>query len=260
MSRFQKHLFFCVNERPSDKPKSCCSRQGSAELAAYAKQRVRGMGMQGTVRINKAGCLDACAYGPAVVVYPDGVWYSPRTQADIYFMPDQYNNPANWKAHFETTAKEIWAQTEGRVTHFLAGIGTGGTIMGGSRGLRQFNPDIKCYAIEPAEELHGIEGLKHMGSSIVPGIYDESILDGKISITTEDSYDMVSTLEKEEGILVGHSSAAAMMGALELASRIKKGVIVTVFPDSCEKCYINFGHFKEYAKTHSRKLPKHDAQ
>ncbi|MFQ5717126.1 MAG: PLP-dependent cysteine synthase family protein [Nitrospinales bacterium] len=179
---------------------------------------------------------------------------------DIYFMPDQYNNPANWKAHFETTAKEIWAQTKGRVTHFLAGIGTGGTIMGGSRGLRRFNPDIKCYAVEPAEELHGIEGLKHMGSSIVPGIYDESILDGKISISTEDSYGMVSTLEKEEGILVGHSSAAAMMGALELASRIKKGVIVTVFPDSCEKCYINFGHFKEYAKTHSHKLPKHDSQ
>lgn len=83
MSRFQKHLFFCVNERPSDNPKSSCSRQGSAELAAYAKQRARGMGMQETVRINKAGCLDACAHGPAVVVYPEGVWYSPRTQADV---------------------------------------------------------------------------------------------------------------------------------------------------------------------------------
>lgn len=179
---------------------------------------------------------------------------------DIYFMPDQYNNPANWKAHFETTAKEIWEQTEGRVTHFLAGIGTGGTIMGTTRGLRERNPDIKCYAVEPAEELHGIEGLKHMASSIVPGIYDESILDGKFNIATEDSYDMVSILEKEEGILVGHSSAAAMMACLQLASQIKKGVIVTVFPDSCEKCYINFGNFTDYGKTHSHKLPKYNAK
>ena len=179
---------------------------------------------------------------------------------DIYFMPDQYNNPANWQAHFETTAKEIWEQTEGRITHFLAGIGTGGTIMGTTRGLRQFSSDIKCYAVEPAEDLHGIEGLKHMASSIVPGIYDESILDGKISITTEDSYAMVATLENEEGILVGQSAAAAMQAALEIASQIKEGLIVTVFPDSCERCYINFGKYKEYSETHSHKLPKHDVE
>ncbi len=175
---------------------------------------------------------------------------------DLYFMPDQYNNDSNWKAHYETTAREIWEQTEGRITHFLAGIGTGGTIMGNTRGLRELNPDIQCLAVEPAEELHGLEGLKHMASSIVPGIYKEEELDGKISVSTEESYNMVETLEKEEGILVGHSAAAATLGALELAKRIKKGVIVTVFPDSCERCYINFGKFKEYFESHPQRIPK----
>lgn len=169
---------------------------------------------------------------------------------DKYFMPDQYNNPSNWKAHYLHTAPEIWKQTDGRITHFCAGIGTGGTIMGNTRRLRELNPNIKCYAVEPLEELHGIEGLKHMGSSIVPKIYDESFLDGKISVATEESYKMVEKLEKEEGILVGHSSAAAMVAALELAKKIEKGVIVTVFPDSCDTCYINFGKFKESVETY----------
>lgn len=176
----------------------------------------------------------------------------------IYFMPDQYNNDSNWKAHYETTAKEIWQQTDGRVTHFLAGIGTGGTIMGTSRGLKEFNPDILCYAVEPEEELHGIEGLKNMSISIVPGIYKESQLDGKISVSTEESYNLLELIEKEEGIHVGHSSAAALNGALKLAAKIKKGVIVTVFPDSCDKCYISMGKFEEYMETHSHKLPKSD--
>ena len=131
--------------------------------------------------------------------------------------------------------------------------------MGTSRGLRNFNSDIKCYAIEPAESLHGLEGLKHMESSIVPGIYKEEELDGKISVPTEESYDMVETLEKEEGILVGHSSAAAMLGALKLAAQIESGVIVTVFPDSCERCYVNFGQFKKYFENQpDQKLPKED--
>jgi S-sulfo-L-cysteine synthase (O-acetyl-L-serine-dependent) len=181
-----------------------------------------------------------------------------RENPDIYFMPDQYSNDSNWQAHQETTAKEIWTQTSHRVTHFLAGIGTGGTIMGTSRGLRQLNPSIKCYAVEPAESLHGLEGLKHMETSIVPRIYKEEELDGKLSIPTDEAYDMVELLEKQEGILVGHSSAAAMVGALKLASQIKKGVIVTVFPDSCERCYVNFGKFKQYYETHSTKLPKPD--
>lgn len=178
---------------------------------------------------------------------------------DLYFMPDQYNNDSNWKAHYETTAKEIWQQTKGRVTHFAAGIGTGGTIMGTTRGLKEINPEIKCYALEPAEELHGIEGLKHMASSIVPGIYKEEILDGKISISTEDAYKCVELLEKEEGIMVGHSAGAALQGALDLAKQIKKGVIVTVFPDSCDDCYIHIGKFKEYMDTHSHKIPKANA-
>ena len=177
---------------------------------------------------------------------------------DKYFMPDQYNNDSNWKAHYDTTAREIWQQTEGRITHFLAGIGTGGTIMGNTRRLKEYNKNIQCLAVEPSEELHGIEGLKHMESSIVPGIYKEEELDGKISVSTEASYEMVKRLEDEEGILVGHSAAAAMWAALDLASRIDKGVIVTVFPDSCEKCYINFGKFKEYQETHPHKLPRAD--
>lgn len=179
-------------------------------------------------------------------------------EPDKYFMPDQYNNPSNWKAHFETTASEIWEQTHHTITHFAAGIGTGGTIMGNTRRFRELNPDIKCYAVEPAEELHGVEGLKHMASSIVPGIYDESLLDGKISVATESAYAYVSRLEKEEGILVGHSSGAALAGAVELARQIDKGVVVTVFPDSCDDCYIQIGKFKEYAKMHSKKLPKCD--
>lgn len=181
-----------------------------------------------------------------------------KENPDLYFMPDQYNNDSNWKAHYETTAKEIWEQTEGRITHFLAGIGTGGTIMGNTRRLKDYNKNIQCLAVEPSEELHGIEGLKHMASSIVPGIYKEEELDGKISVSTEASYEMVKRLEDEEGILVGHSAAAAMWAALDLASRIDKGVIVTIFPDSCEKCYINFGKFKEYQASTPHTLPKAD--
>ena len=177
---------------------------------------------------------------------------------EMYFMPDQYNNDSNWQAHQETTAQEIWTQTNHRVTHFLAGIGTGGTIMGTSRGLRQLNSKIKSYAVEPSESLHGLEGLKHMETSIVPGIYKEDELDGKISVPTDEAYDMVEILENQEGILVGHSSAAAMVGALKLASQIGQGVIVTVFPDSCERCYVNLGQFKKYYETHSKKLPKSD--
>jgi cysteine synthase B len=174
---------------------------------------------------------------------------------DLYFMPDQYNNDANWQAHYETTAREIWEQTEGRITHFVAGIGTGGTIMGTTRGLRRFNPATQCLAVEPAEELHGIEGLKHMASSIVPGIYDESALDGKISVSTADAYDMTDHLEKEEGLLVGHSSGAALAGAIDLARRIKKGVIVTVFPDSCDDCYIKLNQFQHFRQAQPKNKP-----
>ncbi len=149
-----------------------------------------------------------------------------------YFMPDQYNNPANPLAHYETTGPEIVRQTEGRVTHFLAGIGTSGTLMGTGRYLKAYNPNIKVYAVEPDNPMHGLEGLKHMATAMVPGIYDDSWLDGKFPVQSEDAYRMVSRLAREEGILVGASGGAALWAALELAKRIESGVIVTVFPDS----------------------------
>lgn len=162
---------------------------------------------------------------------------------DRYFMPDQYNNPANWLAHYKTTATEVYEQTKKRITHFIAGLGTSGTVMGTGRGLKRFNPGIQIYAVEPAEALHGLEGLKHMESSIVPGIYDESFLDGKVSVKTEDAYEMVRKLDQVEGIKVGQSSGAALAGALQLAEKLDEGVIVTVFPDSCDECYIARGEF-----------------
>ena len=156
-----------------------------------------------------------------------------------YFMPDQYNNPSNWKAHYETTAPEIYDQTDKRITHFVAGIGTSGTIMGAGRRLKEFNPSIQIFTVEPYESLHGLEGLKHMETSIVPKIYDESFPDGKILVKTEHAYDMVRRLEHEEGLRVGNSSGAVMVGALEIAKKINHGVIVTVFPDSSDKCYVS---------------------
>ncbi|MBI2914868.1 MAG: cysteine synthase family protein [Firmicutes bacterium] len=149
-----------------------------------------------------------------------------------YFMPDQYNNPSNPLAHYETTGPEILRQTGGAVTHFLAGVGTGGTLMGTGRFLKEHVPGVMVYAVEPDHELHGLEGLKHMGSAMVPGIYDPGWLDGTFSVKTEDAYRMVRQLAKVEGLLVGSSSGAAMWAALQLAGRIEEGSIVTVFPDS----------------------------
>ena len=154
---------------------------------------------------------------------------------DRYFKPDQYNNPANWYAHRDTTAPEIWEQTQGRVTHFVATIGTSGTLMGTGRGLRKFNPAIQIIAAEPAEPFHGIEGLKHMDSSIVPGIYDEALLDYKIPIDTDDAYDTALRLPVEQGILVGQSSGGAYWAALEVARQLDTGVVVTIFCDGGDK-------------------------
>jgi cysteine synthase B len=148
-----------------------------------------------------------------------------------YFMPDQYNNPNNWKAHYQTTAKEIWEQTQGKVTHFVAGIGTSGTLMGTGRRLKELNPKIQVIAVEPAGALHGLEGLKHMESSIVPGIYDPKVHDRKVSVYTEDAYEMVCRVAREEGLLLGYSGGAALQGAFEVAQGLKEGVVVTVLPD-----------------------------
>lgn len=159
-----------------------------------------------------------------------------------YFWPDQYNNPANWEAHFYTTAEEIWTQTGGKVSHFLAGIGTSGTVMGVTRGLKAKNPNIKCYAVEPAESLHGIEGLKHMATSIVPGIYRPEELDGKISVKTEEAYQMVNAIKDAQGVLVGTSAGAAVHAAVTLGKSLEEAVIVTILPDSCE-CDVAHGIF-----------------
>src|SRR5262245_12643483 len=148
-----------------------------------------------------------------------------------YFKPDQYNNPANVLAHVEGTGPEIWQQTAGRVTHFVAAIGTSGTIMGTGRALKARNPAVQVIAAEPADAFHGIEGLKHMASSIVPGIYDEGALDAKLGIETDEAYNMVYRLGREEGLLLGQSSGAAHLAALQVARRLTEGVVVVLFPD-----------------------------
>ena len=154
---------------------------------------------------------------------------------DKYFYPDQYNNDANWRAHYETTAMEIWRQTEGRITHFVTGLGTSGTFMGVTRRLKELNPAIQCISMQPDSPLHGLEGLKHMETALVPGIYDPDLADGQIEVDTEHAHQMVLRLAREEGFLVGVSSGANMVAALQIASRLKEGVVVTVFCDSAAK-------------------------
>ena len=152
-----------------------------------------------------------------------------------YFKPDQYFNPMNPQAHYDTTGPEIYRQTNQTITHFIAGIGTGGTVMGTGRYLKEMNPAIQVIAVEPDDALHGLEGLKHMASSIVPGIYHEEELDEKISVATDDAYAMVYRLSQEEGLLVGQSSGAALFAALKIARKLRSGTIVTLFPDFGDK-------------------------
>ena len=154
---------------------------------------------------------------------------------DLYFYPDQYNNPANWRAHYETTAVELWQQTAGRITHFIAGLGTSGTFVGTSRRLKELNPAIRCISFQPDSPFHGLEGLKHMETAIVPGIYDATIADAAYEISTEAAHDYTRRLGKEEGLLVGISAGAALACALKVAQTIETGVIVMVFPDGGDK-------------------------
>ncbi len=154
---------------------------------------------------------------------------------DRYFKPDQYNNEANSLAHFETTGPEIWRQTNGAVTHFVACMGTSGTVMGTGRYLKARNPAIQVIGVEPDDPMHGLEGLKHMASSIVPGIYHPEQLDGRIEVSTEDAYEMVYGLGQIEGMLVGQSSGAAMVAALKVACGLHEGNVVTVFADFGDK-------------------------
>ncbi len=148
-----------------------------------------------------------------------------------YFYADQYNNPANWQMHYETTGVEIWNQTAGEITHFIACLGTSGTLMGTGRRLKEYNPGIQVISVEPSTSIHGLEGMKHMTTSVVPGIYEESFPDRKIAVDTEDAYAAVRKLAAEEGIFVGYSSGAALVASLRVAHEVEKGVIVTVFPD-----------------------------
>ena len=154
---------------------------------------------------------------------------------DQYFKADQYNNPSNWRTHYETTGVEILQQSKGRVTHFVAGVGTGGTLMGTGRKLKEYNPEIKIFGVQPDSDFHGIEGLKHIETAIRPGIYDETILDGTFFVKTEDAYEMANRLTREEGLWVGPSSGAAFWASLKLAESIDQGVIVTIFPDGGDR-------------------------
>ena len=187
------------------------------------------------------------AYGAEVVLTPadDGSDGAIRKAREIYasapgryFYPDQYANPANWQAHYRTTAPEIWEQTGGRVTHFVAGLGTSGTFVGTARRLKELNPAVRCISLQPDSAFHGLEGWKHMASAIVPAIYDPTVADDDLPVRTEDAYAMAKRLARKEGLLVSPSSAAALCGCFQVAHALPRGeqaVIVTVFPDGGDK-------------------------
>ena len=157
---------------------------------------------------------------------------------DLYFYADQYSNDANWRAHYDTTANEIWQQTEGRITHFVAMLGTTGTFVGTTRRLKELNPSICCVSLQPDSAFHGIEGAKHLPSAIVPRIYDPSLADENLEISTEDAHTMARRLAREQGLLVGVSAAAAIVGSLQIIEWLKtnqRATVVTILCDSGEK-------------------------
>ena len=162
-----------------------------------------------------------------------------RREPDGYFYADQYNNPANWQAHYWGTGAEVWRQTAGQVSHFVAGLGTSGTLMGAGRRLRECNPAVRIVSVEPDSPFHGLEGLKHMDTALRPGIYDSRLADLRLAARTEAAHGMALRLAREEGYLVGISAAAAMVGALQvaedLAQRGEAGTVVTLFPDNAYK-------------------------
>src|ERR1700741_3270971 len=162
-------------------------------------------------------------------------------EPEKYFYPDQYSNPANWQAHYRTTASEIWEQTSGRITHFVTALGTSGTFVGTTRRLRELNSAIRCVSLQPDASFHGLEGWKHMPTAIRPAIYDDSLADENLEVSTEEAYRLVKRLAREEGLLVSPSAAAALLGCFKVAKEIPKNVkavIVTVFADSASK-YLN---------------------
>jgi cysteine synthase B len=187
------------------------------------------------------------AFGAELVITPgdegsDGAIRRVRelyaSDPEKYFYPDQYSNPANWQAHYRTTAEEIWTQTEGRITHFVAGLGTSGTFVGTARRLKERNPAIRCTSLQPDGPFHGLEGWKHMPTAIVPSIYDPRVADENLEMRAEDAYRLVKRLARVEGLLVSPSSAAALAGCFRVAASLLKGtraVVVTIFPDSGDK-------------------------
>jgi cysteine synthase B len=194
------------------------------------------------------------AYGPELIFTDplegsDGAIREARRRfgasPERYFYPDQYNNPFNWRAHYDTTAPEIWEQTGGRITHFVAGLGTSGTFVGTARRLRELNPDITLVSVQPEGPLHGLEGLKHMASALVPGIYDATVADMDIGVATEDAHRAARRLAAEQGLLVGISSGAALAGALQFFGErpgssdppdsLSPAVVAIIFPDSGER-------------------------
>ncbi len=187
------------------------------------------------------------AYGAAIVWTDpadgsDGAIRKARELAkdtDLYYYADQYGNEANWKAHYHTTANEIWKQTEGQITHFVAGLGTSGTFMGTTRRLKELNPGVQCIAMQPDSPFHGLEGLKYMATAIVPPIYDASLADRHVQQSTEEAYEMAKRLGRTEGLLLGISASAAVAASLKIAEEEHKAgrsaVIVTILCDSADK-------------------------
>jgi S-sulfo-L-cysteine synthase (O-acetyl-L-serine-dependent) len=158
-----------------------------------------------------------------------------NSNPDLYFLADQYSNEANWKAHYENTAHELVAQTEGRITHFASGLGTTGTFIGTARGLKELNKNIRCVALEPDCADHGLPGWKHLATSKIPSIFDDSVPDQYISIGLPETQEILRQVARKEGLLISPSSAANLAGAIRLANQIEEGVIVTVFPDDASK-------------------------
>jgi len=154
-----------------------------------------------------------------------------RENEEKYFYANQYGNDSNWRAHYEGTGVEIYSQTRGRVTHFVAGVGTGGTIMGAGRRLKEYNPDIRVISVEPAEPLHGIEGLKHMATSLRPPIFDVNFPDDKLLVPTNEAYSRVQTMARKHGLFIGLSAGAAIVAAIDVAKKLDSGVVVAVMPD-----------------------------
>jgi cysteine synthase B len=225
-----------------------------AMIGAAKGYRVK-LFMPGNVSPERTAIL--AAYG-VEIVYTDplegsdgairGVRALAAAEPNKYFYADQYNNNANWQAHYNGTGVEIWQQTHGSITHFVAGLGTSGTFMGTGRRLKDYDPKVQIISLQPDSPFHGLEGWKHMSSAIKPGIYDEFLADRDIGISTEETYVMARRLAREEGYLVGISAAAAMLGTLQVAEEVaakgEEAIIVTLFPDNAYK-YLSEAFWKQ---------------